>query len=308
MNIEVYTDSNNLIHMSRFVWTKEKLIKVALLCKTRSEFHKRFQSGYNAAIKIDILDEICTHMPIRVDVSASNNPNFKYTHRIIKDFAVKCKTRGEFAIKFPSVYNAAKKQGLDKFCKHMPEHVNQSGSNNPNFKYTDLDLEKEALKYKTSSEFKEKNPKMHRAASRRKILKIICSHMKLHRGYSRAENALFEYIKSYFSSAKKYRDSKVKIPNKPYIKAFEIDIFVQELNKGIEFDGLYYHSFNRMRNDKRKKNWSDSDIANYHKIKDDYFSSLGINILHIKEEDWLKNKEKCFKECLDFLNIDIHKQ
>ncbi len=100
---------------------------------------------------------------------------------------------------------------------------------------------------------------------------------------------------------------KVKIPNKSYIKGFEIDIFVPELNKGIEFDGKYHHSFEYMRVDPKRAKWSDNDIHNYHEIKDAWFASKGIQILHIKEEDWNKNKELCVKRCLKFLNISKKK-
>ena len=41
-----------------------------------------------------------------------------------------------------------------------------------------------------------------------------------------------------------------------------------------------------MRNDKGKKLWSDEDIRNYHEIKDAWFATKGIKILHIKEEEW----------------------
>lgn len=118
---------------------------------------------------------------------------------------------------------------------------------------------------------------------------------------SEAEKELFEKMKSYFPTAKKHR-SKVHIKNKSFIKRFEIDIFITELSKGIEFDGKYYHSFERMRKDKSKRLWSDDDIHNYHKIKDDWFASKGIRILHIKEEDWIKNKQACIDKCLAFLS------
>ena len=118
---------------------------------------------------------------------------------------------------------------------------------------------------------------------------------------SKAEKELFAAIKQIYSSTKKLR-SKVEDQLRPYIKRFEADIYVPELNKGIEFDGKYYHSFECMRLDKSKKKWSDDDIHNYHEIKDAHFASKGIQILHIKEEDWNIDKEVCIKRCLDFLS------
>jgi len=72
--------------------------------------------------------------------------------------------------------------------------------------------------------------------------------------------------------------------------------------RGIEFDGTYYHSFEFMRKTTHKKSWPDEDIHNYHEIKDAWFASKGIQILHIKEEDWKLDKDQCIKKCLQFLD------
>lgn len=98
----------------------------------------------------------------------------------------------------------------------------------------------------------------------------------------------------------KLKDYKVKIEGKPHIKRFEIDIFVPELNKGIEFDGIYWHSIAGLK--RSRKHWPLEDLENYHQIKDTYFLGKGIKILHIKEQDWLKNKEECVKKCFQFLD------
>jgi len=57
-----------------------------------------------------------------------------------------------------------------------------------------------------------------------------------------------------------------------------------------------------MRNDSQKALWSDNDIHNYHQLKDDWFATKDIQILHIKEEDWNVDREGCIKRCLNFLN------
>jgi hypothetical protein len=127
---------------------------------------------------------------------------------------------------------------------------------------------------------------------------VVCSN----NGSSNKEGDLFLSILCIYPSAKKHRDREVKIEDKPHIFGFEIDIFVPELKKGIEFDGAYYHSFNFMRKNHKKSKWSDDDIRNYHEIKDSWFLSQGIEIVHIKEEDWDKDKEECIRRCLDFLS------
>jgi hypothetical protein len=68
---------------------------------------------------------------------------------------------------------------------------------------------------------------------------------------------------------------------------------------GIEFDGTYWHSFETMK--KSKIDWPTEDVKNYHEIKDLWFSSKDIFILHVKEGDWNRNKEACVEKCLKFL-------
>lgn len=285
-------------------WTKEKIEKEALKYDSRTLFKQNSGSAYNAAVRMGILEEVCLHIPNKtLKYEGKYNPNFKYLDEDLVETARLFSSRNEFAKKFPSQYKTARERNiLDAICSHMPDRISHLYDNNPNFKYLEEVLQAEALKYQTRAEFKKNSPKLHRAATRRGILNKICTHMKWHRGHSSQENELFKLIKEKYPSSKKYRDNKVSIPNKPYIKGFEIDIFIPELRKGIEFDGKYYHSFDRMRSDKRKRMWSNEDILNYHTIKDKYFLSKEIKILHIKEEDWIKNKERCVENALLFLN------
>jgi len=71
--------------------------------------------------------------------------------------------------------------------------------------------------------------------------------MKRSSGTSVAEKELVSVVKSVWKTGCKLKDRRVKIEGKPYIKGFDIDIFVPELMRGIEFDGTYYHSFEFMR-------------------------------------------------------------
>jgi hypothetical protein len=121
------------------------------------------------------------------------------------------------------------------------------------------------------------------------------------RGGSKPEMELLSIIQETFSDARKHTIRKLKIENKLFIRWFELDIFIPTIMKGIEFDGRYSHSFKCMRNDPAKRAWSNDDICNYHEIKDAAFLSHGISVIHIKEEDWLKDKNTCIKKCLDFL-------
>jgi len=57
------------------------------------------------------------------------------------------------------------------------------------------------------------------------------------------------------------------------IDRYEIDIYLPELKIGFEYNGVYWHS------DKFKDN-------NYHFLKKEYFSKMGIDIITIWEDDW----------------------
>ena len=273
----------------RVKWNFEKLKKEALKHKRRMDFAKYSYNAYMAALRKGILDTICAHMELPITEA--------YGCEELRIVALKYKTRKEFENLAYNAYQAAHRKGqyfFDSICSHMPKNVND-------LKWSFDKLKKEAQKHNSRSEFRDFNPAAAQAAVRRGIYEEICSKMKPPSGTSRPERELLEVIKNYFPHAKKDKDMKVKIAEKSYIKGFEIDILVGIA--GIEFDGEYNHSFERMRKDKRKIKWSNEDIRNYHEIKDSWFASKGIQILHIKEEDWIKDKEDCIKKCLDFIRL-----
>jgi len=70
-------------------------------------------------------------------------------------------------------------------------------------------------------------------------------------------------------------------------------------NSGIEFDDTYWHTLAGLKTG--REHWPESDLNDYHTIKDSCFASKGITILYIREEDWLKNKKNCIEKCLNFL-------
>lgn len=56
--------------MKRF-WTKDKIIYVANKCSTRTEFNKKYGGAYRAAKILNILNEVCSHMPKDVSKTKS---------------------------------------------------------------------------------------------------------------------------------------------------------------------------------------------------------------------------------------------
>lgn len=101
---------------------------------------------------------------------------------------------------------------------------------------------------------------------------------------SKGEIEMCEYIKSIYNKeiVENCRDALL-----PYV--FEIDCYIPELKIGFEYDGDYWHSLPDM---KKRDN-----------AKNQCSKKLGIKLYHIKEFDWIKNKEnekrrieKCLKK------------
>ena len=269
----------------RFKKTLKQIQEEALKYCHRSQFQKFSSAFYQAAQDRGILDQVCSHM---------KNLHFYWSNENIMKEAQKHKSRSEFKKASPSGYYTARKRNiLENVCCHMVLPKTK--------RYLDSELQKKALLYNKRTEFQTKSKGAYLAAFRRGILDKICSHMDLSINISRPEKDLFDIIRNIYPSAKRIKDTEVKIKQKPYIKGFDIDIFVPELKRGIEFDGGYWHSFGGL---KRSRNhWSDEDIRNYHQLKDDWFKTKEIVILHINEEEWIDNKQGCIDRCLEFLGV-----
>lgn len=271
-------------------WTDEMLAQEALKYDTRKEFRKNSGKAYQIAFLRGILDQICSHMEYE---------RYPWTNEELVLEALKYKTRHEFEKNNVWAYQVAvRRRILDKICSHMEYAI---------VYWTNEQLHKEALKHKTRGEFAINSSSAYQIARDRNILDQICSHMLLSSNISLMELSLFNSIKNLFPAAKTLRDYTVKIEDKPFIHGFHIDIFIPELNLGVEFDGRRYHSFEYMRKCKSKRFWSDEDIRNYHEIKDAWFATKGIKILHIKEDDWDANKQACIDRCLEFLDTSSEK-
>ena len=224
----------------------------------------------------------------------------KWTHETLRQEALKYKSRSEFQTDSRGAYKSATRNGiLDEVCQHMFVYT-KKGEQNPRYVWTTEMLEQEALEYQTRTEFARKSYGAYSAARKRKLLDQICKHMKRSINVSSYEHSLFDELKRFYPKVQALKiRNRTLVPNKPHIHGFDIDAYVPERRKGIEFDGDYWHSVKGLR--RSRITWPKEDLENYHQIKDDYFKSKGIEILHVKEEDWLKDKQKCIQRCLEFL-------
>jgi len=115
---------------------------------------------------------------------------------------------------------------------------------------------------------------------------VYCEKHKNCNYSSRKEIEIYEFIKEKYIGKieKNYR----KIEN------HELDIYIQKINLGIEFNGLYWHSENY-----REKN--------YHYDKFMFFKNKGIKLITIWEDDW-NFKQNIIKSILcNALNVNQEK-
>lgn len=305
------------------------IFEEALKYKTRKEFSIKNASAYNAARRMKILDAVCKHMKAKA---------VPLSDKLIEAEAKKYNSRFEFQKKSRRAYMIALRNStLDSICSHM-ETINNNWTKDSILKemkkYSSrkdfmkksknaynaalrlgmlkeinliLGREREpctiqrifieARKYNHRNKFLKNNPYAHRMAVKFDILDKVCIHMK--RVGSLMEQELMDEIRKILPSVKKYSDHRVKIVGKEYIKYLEIDIFFPPHRRGIEFDGTWHHSLEGLK--RSRPTWPEKDISFYHEIKDNYFKSQGIDILHITEEEWLKNKVLCVQKALNFL-------
>ncbi len=269
----------------RIKWTKDKILAEAKKYNNPYAFQLGSKNAYQAAINMGILKEACTHM-----TRLCHEP---YDKENLKPIVAKHRDIGALRSEDPDAYAAICRLGL-------LEELTSSLDRERHY-WSDQDLFEEARKYMTHGEFKEKNKSAYTLCVERGILEEVCSHMFKSGTVSSSEYAILCAVKKFFPETKRYKTNSVKIENKSHIKGFEVDILVKSLGKAIEFDGTYYHSFKGLK--RSRKHWPNEDICNYHDLKDTWFATKGIQILHIKEEEWKNDKATCIAQIEQFLGI-----
>jgi hypothetical protein len=121
------------------------------------------------------------------------------------------------------------------------------------------------------------------------------AHMVYGGNDSAPELELLALVRQVFPSATKIQLGK----RRGFGNSFELDIYVSELKKGIEFNGTYYHSMDGLR--RSRPTWPEEMLKNYHQLKQDFFKDRGIQIIYISEVDWKRNKQQCIDIVMAFL-------
>lgn len=101
---------------------------------------------------------------------------------------------------------------------------------------------------------------------------------------SKPEYEIIEFIKTFYNGTIEHSNKSI-IKNHKTGNYLELDIYLPELNKAIEFNGKYYHTEERM----KERGWNSVD--EYHIMKTIYCKAKGIDLLHIFEDKWVENKD-----------------
>ena len=268
--------------MANIRWTKEKIITDAAKYSSKSAWQKSSPSAYNIAIYHGWLTEATAHM------SRPAVHNKKWTKDTVLDEAKKYKTKAEWIKKNHASYNAAKKYGVFNLAvSHMEIKRNKWANKDA--------ILKEANRYKNKTEWHLKSFS-YEIARLNGWLNEACLHMTHGINSSKSEADLLSEIQEIYPKAHKaWFGRKIGIGN-----SFELDVYIPELHKGVEFNGDYFHSLEGLR--RSRPNWPEEKLAKYHDIKREFFKAIGIDYIEIWEFEWEKDKEFCLSRVFDFLN------
>lgn len=113
----------------------------------------------------------------------------------------------------------------------------------------------------------------------------VCSFMD---GQSKPEKEIITHIKTIYDGVIIENDRSI-IKNPITDRMLELDIYLPEPNKAIEFNGAYWHSLD--------------NIIKKDEMKKKQCQNMNISLLVIKENNWMNNRE----QCLDDINFFISK-
>lgn len=269
-------------------WTTSSIKEEASKYNKKANFQKYSNAAYLSAKRKGILDEVCSHM--------QQKNYYKYTVEELTKIAFLYTTRTEFQKKNKQAYTQSRELGVDFFnaiCSHMYSVRKVQ-------KHTKETAAADALKYKTRREFCVNDAGSYLAAVKNGWIDEICEHMQPapKGGSSKEEKRILSIVNEHFPDAIKkiFYNKSYKFRQSRY----ELDIFIPSLNKGIEYDGTYWHSTEVLA---KNKKISLEEAANYHEEKDSFFKSIGIEVLHIKEDFWKAQEIWQTRTILSFLNI-----
>lgn len=267
-------------------WTKEAVLADARKYSATAEWYSASNSACQIARKKGWYGEAIAHMRL------SKRKHGHWHKDSVLDDALKYPSRVAWSKASSGAYDAAVANNwLHECTVHMSRPAPYQ------LKWIKDACIADAKKYRSRTEWSKQSGSAYNSALLNGWLTECCADM--HKKISTGEDSLLALTRSIFPKAQKARFGKV-------IKgqagnSFELDVYIPELRKGIEFNGDYWHSLSGLK--RGRLNWSDEQLANYHQIKREFFSSRGIDYLEIWEKEWNKDRASCIAKISQFLNI-----
>lgn len=221
----------------------------------------------------------------------------KWTKEAVIEEAKKYASKKEWENNSTSSYNAARK---GNYIEEASFHMKRPTVHNK--KWTKETVIEEAKKFDSKVEWQALSSGSFMAAYRNKWMEESSKHMKSHRSCCRAEKEILDLIRQYYPKSKSTRFENTDLNFS--FKRMEIDIYIPELNKGIEFDGTYWHKPETLRIG--RPNWKEEEIQKYSETKDLFFKNKGIELMHVDENTWNLCKDDCIRAILMFIGVSNH--
>ena len=150
-------------------WTKERCHEEALKYTSKRQLRKNSSSCYYRALKNNWLIDICSHMKC-----TNKKPKDYWTKEKCHEEALKYTSRGDFYKNSGSAsIISSKNNWMNEICSHMKQIKKEKEY------WTKERCHKEALKYKTRSEYNKKSVSSYSKAWEKHWLDDICSHMTI---------------------------------------------------------------------------------------------------------------------------------
>lgn len=133
--------TSHMTQVSRLPWTDDELRQEALKYDTKSTFIKNSSSAAQIAQRRgkDFWDDITSHMDPAITI---------WSDEMLRDEALKYKTKKDFEVGNPKAYQVAYKRG-EEFWDSITNHMEKLKK----LRWTDEELRQEALKYNTLTDF-----------------------------------------------------------------------------------------------------------------------------------------------------------
>jgi very-short-patch-repair endonuclease len=94
-----------------------------------------------------------------------------------------------------------------------------------------------------------------------------------------------------YNELKSFLDTEIVVSDKSILGNLELDVYLPQYKLAIEIDGLYWHSE------------AGGKGKYYHKYKTDKCNEVGIQLIHIFEDEWLYKREICLNRIKHKLQI-----